>query len=810
MKKKESKPEHQPMTNAMRVRLNRVVAGAMALLLVYLGINLVNIAVLDQEFYRDHATRQQLSSKELYANRGTIYDTNGEILAQSATVWNVVVAPSIITQDRVYVEPLAIAEGDRERVVQDLARILTMDPEQVRTRMAVDQRFVRIKRNLKETELAQIKGYIEAGNEGVLLAKEAVAKGLSDILTLDFDKTVERMYKNTQYEVVKRKVEKPEADLIRQMIVQNEFTFITLLEDTKRYYPNNELLANVLGFTGSENQGVYGLEYQYDSILKGTNGKLLTATDGKGQPIPTNFEQKHDAIQGDSIVITIDQNIQRYTENALNELVKLHKPQGGATAIVMEVDTGGILAMASSKNYDPNRPSEIFSPLLQRELEKGGQNEAADAKQLEAKLREQQWGNDNLNKLYEPGSVYKIVTAAGALETGAAHPEDTFRCTGTYTVAGETMRCNLRTGHGTLTFKDAIVKSCNPSFIQMGLKMGADNFSHYFEQFGLQEATGIDLPGEAKKSIYVPLKKMGPVELASSSFGQTLAITPLQMITAISTVVNGGNLVQPHLLKQVLDQNNSISKTNQPDVRRQVISKENSLILRDAMEEMLESSVAYVPGYRIGGKSGTAQKGNKSDNGYYASFASFAPVDDPKIAVLVVADQPAGSSFYGSMVCGPAVGSITSETLAYLGVEPQFSEEELQNKNVSVPSVIGEDLKTATQKLKEKNLTVKIYGKGDKVVEQMPRGASIARGSKVILYTEPDMEPSMESVPNVMGLSPSEANKVLTDAGFTVSLQGQSVPGAETQVVHQNRSPGEKLPRGTPISIQYGAVVRDN
>lgn len=806
-----SKQENQPMTNKMKSRLNRIVAGVMLAIIGYIGVHLVGASIINSEFYRSHAAKQQLSTKDLYANRGAIYDTNGEILAKSATVWSVVIAPALIKQDQVFVEIAAIPEGKEQELANQLASLLEFNqPDDILESFRSEKRFATIKKDLSEAQTAKVKGFIEAGNSAVMLTKEATAKALSDILASDYQKVLERTYKNNQYEIVKRKVEKPEADQIRTLITESSFTFITLLEDTKRYYPNNELLSNVIGFTGSENQGVYGLEYQYEEILGGTNGKLLTATDGLGNPIPTSFEKKYDAIEGNSIVTTIDQNIQRYTENALSELIKLHKPEGGASAIVMDVSTGGVLAMASSKNYDPNHPSEIFSEALQQEFKQSDTSTEEKKSQVQATLRAKQWGNDTLNKLYEPGSVYKIVTAAAALESGNASPESTYNCTGVYVVEGERMRCNHREGHGTLDFKNAIVKSCNPAFIQIGLSMGTEVFNQFFNQFGMNEATGIDLPGEAKSSIYVPVNKMGTVELASSSFGQTMAVTPLQMITAVSTAVNGGYLVQPHVLKEVQDPNGNVIKTNQPGYRRQVISQETTDILKDALEAMVEQSPAYVKGYRIGGKSGTSQKGNNSNNGRYASFTAFAPADDPQIAVLVVADQPTGKTYYGSMVCGAAVASIMSETLAYMGITPQYTEQDLKEMNVAVPSVIGKNKQDAVAVLKDLGLNAQVYGEGDKVVGQMPNGASIASGSKVILYTEPDYEEQTVIVPDVMGISPTEANKRLTDAGLTVSPDGNVAQGGEVTVIYQSHEAGTEVSRGAPIAIKYGVTVRDD
>lgn len=804
------KQANQPMTNIMKYRLNRVVALCLAVLLLYVGVRLFDASVVQADFYQEFAAKQQMSTQVINANRGSIYSTNMSILAQSATVWTVVLAPSIVKNDKVYVEIDSIPEGQKDTLAASLAGILESDQAKIRKRLDKDQRFVLIKSSLTDAQVKKIQDFSKQ-NSCVMLAKEAVAKGLSDILELDYDKVLEQAYRDNQYEVIKKKVEKTVADEVRKMISENGFTFISLIEDTKRYYPNNELASNVLGFTGTDNQGLYGIELEYDSILQGTNGKIVSATDGLGNTIPTSFEQKYDAVDGNSVVLTIDENIQRFAEKQVDEIVKLHDPSGGALAIVMDVDTGAILAMANSNNYDPNNPSTIFSDQLKETLAQAeSENKSEDEiSKVKSQLRSEQWSNKAIGWLYEPGSTFKVVTASAALETGAATLDSTYNCTGVLNVAGTNIHCNKRTGHGHLDFKGAIVNSCNPAFMTMGAKMGAHNFYDFFQKFGLTEGTGIDLPGEAQKSIYYTEDKLGPVELASASFGQTSAITPIQLITAVSSAVNGGYLMQPYLLKEVLDQDGNVLETTSPTVKRQVISEETSAKMRDCLEAMVENNkVAYVKGYRIGGKSGTSQKANQSKE-HVSSFVGFAPADDPKIAVLVVADNPTVGSYYGSAVCGPAMSSIIKDTLSYMGISPQYSDEDLENMEESVPNLIGQTVTDAKNTLAKKSLNIKKIGDGDKVVDQMPRSGSIADGGTVIVYTETDSVAQKATVPNVIGLTPSEANQKLINAGLNVSLEGGSTTGSNVKVISQSVEEGKEVPVGTIVSIQYAVEVVD-
>lgn len=815
---KNQKTAGQPMSNKMKYRLNRVVALVLAVLLLYVGANLFNASVVKAGFYQEYAAKQQLSSQTINANRGTIYSTNMSVLAQSATVWTVVLAPSVITNDKVYIELASIPEGQKDTLAKNLSNILGFSDtaySRLRKNMDSDQRFITVKTNMTQSEIDAVQGFIDAGNNCVMFAKEAVAKGLSDILGLEYETVLEQAYQDNQYEVIKKKVEKEQADEVRTMISESSFTFISLIEDTKRYYPNNELACHVLGFTGTDNQGLYGVEYQYDDILQGTNGKIVSARDGLGNAIPTDYEQKYEAIDGNSIVLTIDENIQRFAENAVSDLMAANEPTGGALAIVMNVNTGEILAMANSDNYDPNSPYDIFSEQLKEQYsqaESSGLSEE-ELSELKSKLRSQQWSNKSIGFTYEPGSTFKVITASAALESGSSSLSDTFYCSGAYTIPGSggvVMHCHKRTGHGSLDFKGAIVNSCNPAFIQIGMGMGKETFFDYFEAFGLTTGTGIDLPGEEKNSLYYNVDDLGPVELASESYGQSMAITPIQLVTAISAAVNGGYLVQPHVLKEVLDQDGNVVETTSTEVKRQVISEETSAAILDCMEAMIQNTkTAYVKGYRIAGKSGTSQVKNQTGQ-YVSSFIGVAPADDPEIAAFVLVDHPTANGYYASTVCGPFLATLVSETLSYLGYAPEYTEEDLESMEQSITSLIGSGLDEAKSKLNSLGLKTKVIGDGATVVDQMPKGGNIAEGGTVILYTESGVEPQTVSVPNVVGKTPTEANQILTNAGLNVSLDGNSSSsGGNAKVVSQSVAEGTVVDVGTVVTIKYATEVAD-
>ena len=734
----------EAMNRRMKRRLNVIVPIALALVLIWVLYNLGK--TVSDPFYREYANAQQLSEDTIPADRGTIYDTNGEVLAESYTVWTVQLSP------------------------------VTIDQED----------------------------------------KEMVAQFLAETLELDYETVLKQCQQTNRYAVVKKQVEKPEADKIREFAQENGITAIALIEDTKRYYPNNDLASHVIGYVGSDNQGLGGIELEYDDILTGTPGKIVSAADANGNAIATTYESEYAPVDGQSLVLTIDSQIQYYVEKALDQAVADRNPSGGACAIVMNVNNGEILAMASYPDYNPNDPFTLYTSTQQAKLNQPV-SEGSTTTYTNSDLLYQQWNNKCTSWTYQPGSVFKIFTGSSALEEGVIDMNTTFSCTGSMQVADRTFRCHNAAGHGVQTLLDAYVNSCNPAFIQIGQALGVHKFSEYYELYGFTEKTGIDLPGEegGSSNLYIPEADMGPVELASSSFGQTTMVTPIQMATAISAAVNGGYLYQPHVVKEVLDQNGNVVQSYDATLKRQVISEEVSAELRECLEAMVSAnggSTAYIEGYRIGGKSGTSQKNNQ-DGHYVGSFAAFAPADDPEIVAMVVVDDPdlTLGSYYGSAMAGPALQSIMGDTLSYLGYSKEFTAEQIAAMEKTAPSLTGKDIETATSDAAASGFEVRVIGSGDTVRDQMPRnGTAMAEGSTILLYTD-DTVATTCTVPNVVGMRPSDANYTLTAAGLNVSYNEGvgGTPQSTAVVTSQNYPEGTQLPAGSVVNINFSTITRD-
>ena len=639
----------------------------------WVGYKLLSYSILDGDKWRMMATDQQLSSVVIKANRGSIYDANGTTLAQSSTVWDVTISPHNI----------------------DLSNT-----------------------KAKEQYDIKAKALIEKGEtpEPYVDRAELISQKLSELLGVDYSKIKTACADTTkQYYMVKRKVEKPEANEITAFMNENGLNSddIYLWPTSKRYYPNDSLASNIIGFTNFDGDGVYGLEAYYDDYLSGTDGKAVYAVAADGRKLQNSSDAYYSAVDGYSLVLTLDEVLQHYLEKNLELCVSQHQVINRACGIIMNCNTGAVLAMATAPSFDLNNPSELKSSFdlqtLAEMKESGATEEDLDAK--EASLREQQWKNKAITELYYPGSVFKTVTCASALEEEVVSLNSTFHCAAYEMVAGTKIKCWSSYGHGTLTLQQAVTKSCNPSFIQIGQLLGKDKFCDYFEAFGFTEPTGIDLPGESG-SLYVSRENMGLVELASSSFGQTNKVTPLQMTTALCAIVNGGYLVTPYVVDKMLDSDGNVVKTTETRIKRQVISEETSVQMRQILETVVNEnggSNAYINGYRIGGKSGTTEKIDeynklKAETGvdhmtYVPSFAAFAPADDPQIVMLVMADTPTGTQYYGSAVAAPVVSAVFKEGLPHLGIYPTYTAEELAKMDAAVPYVMGMEAQRAEAKL---------------------------------------------------------------------------------------------------------------
>ena len=690
------------------------------------------LQIIKGPWLKEQAEEQQMRDSVVSPRRGTIYDRNHKVLAQSASAEMVCIVP------------------------------------------------VEIK---------------EAGNA------EEVAGKLSEILDVDYDTVYAKTQKNSYYEIVKKKVEKDVADQIRGL----NLVGIRLDEDTKRYYPGGSFASHVIGFTGADNQGLSGVELACDAELKGISGRIKSAKNANGTDMPYESEQYLDATDGCDVILSIDEVIQHFVENHLETARINNEIAGGAAAIVMNPKTGEILAMSTKPDFDLNSPFKLTDESVLKELEEYKDDEY-DEKYSEELNK--MWRNKAVVDTYEPGSTFKAVTASAALEEGTSKLTDTFYCSGVKHVSDWDIKCHKTSGHGSEDFVHAVYNSCNPAFIEIGMGLGVKNFTKYFEAFGLTEKTGFDLPGEAVGSSY-NAQNMKPIDLATSSFGQGFTITPLQMINAMSAVANGGYLMRPYVIKQVVDSNGNVVKNVEPTVIRQVISEETSKTMRGILEGVVSQGGgknAYVSGYRIAGKTGTSEKLPRGSNQYIASLVGFAPADDPKIAVLVLLDNPTGAEYYGGMIAAPVVGSIIEDTLRYLGVEPQYSEDEKQSSDINMPELRGKSLEEAQKIITDSGLKYHVVGEGGSIVDQTPKpGISLKNGSVVVLYTTEGVPMQTVTVPDLTGLSAADCNVVLNGSGlnFKIAGPGKSDVANNAHAVKQEPAAGTEVEEGSIVYVEF-------
>lgn len=736
-------------TKLMWTRMITVVLLITLTMFCVTGVRLADIMIVNGEFYKEKASEQQLYDTETTALRGDIYDCKMNLLATSATVWNVYVTPN------------------------DFKKAYT------------------------DTTKAE-------------KAKQDIANGLSSIIDVESSKLLEQLNQKSSYVIVKRNIEKTLADKVRKFIKDGKYgEVIGLDESSKRYYPNDSLASTVLGFVGSDNQGLYGVEYTYDTQLTGTPGRVVASKNAQGSDMKFSYEYVEEAKKGDTLVLTIDSYIQEVAEKYLDEAVKENKVANRGTCIVMNVNTGAVLAMAVSGDFNPNDPFTLSKEYTSQLKGLSGKKKTEKTKELQNKM----WRNKAVSDTYEPGSVFKIITCAAALEEGVTTPSTSYHCSGNITVAGRTYNCHLTTGHGTQTLSQAMQNSCNPVFISLGQMLGVKTFLKYFRAFGLAEKTGIDLPGESISTFHTE-KTMGPVELASEAFGQTFNITPIQLITAASAAVNGGYLVQPHVVGEVRDVDQKTVTAAKNLKKRQVISKETSKTIANMLYEVVAiggGKNAYVAGYKIGGKTGTSQKvaenlTQNKENLYIGSFLGVAPADNPEIAILFMLDEPMGDNYYGGTISAPPGGKILSEILPYLGYEPHYTEKELETMAKNVENVTGAKVSSARATLQNAGFKVKIVGDGETVNAQMPEaGAKIFDGGVVVLYTGKSNSKTAE-MPDLTGKSVSQVNEAATNAGFNVSFEGSSLDAGGIVSYRQSIEKGTKTKLGTTVTVYF----RDN
>lgn len=651
--------------------------------------------------------------------------------------------------------------------------------------------------------------------------RNLIADDLSQMLSVDRDTLYNKTLKtDSQYEVVVKKIEHPLAETLSDWIQNHNLTSVfRIIEDYKRYYPQGSLASEVLGFTGTDSQGLYGLEAKYDKDLAGKAGRIVTAKNGWGDEMPTEmkFEKTVDAQDGYSLVLSIDSTVQYYAEKYLDVAVKETGSTNRGCAIVMNVNTGAIVAMATKGDFDPNDPMTITDQTQQTKIAQlSGDDKSAALKNAQLA----QWINKPISDYYEPGSVFKTFTISAALEEGVVSESSQFFCKGYETVAGQRVYCANRNGHGSQNLEEAFSNSCNPAFIEIGQKLGRSLFYKYFTGFGFTEKTGVDMLGESQvtQSLYHTEDQLNIMELSVSAFGQTFKVTPIQMLTAMAAVANGGRLMQPYVVQQVLDSNGNVVKNTEPVVKRQVISASTAQRVTSMMAQSVNgggAKNAYVAGYRMAGKTGTSDKTDENNkyntHNVVASFSGFAPADNPQYAILVLLDEPQCTVRYGGTISAPVAQKIMADSLPYLGVEPKYTEEEIAEMERTTPEVEGKEVTTAQTILQNSNLQCKIEGSGATVVKQVPaKGQSIPKNGMVVLYTQEGDGEKTTTVPDFSGMTLSQANVAAANANLNIQMNGLKLDGGEAKANSQSTAKGEKVPYGTIIKVDFIYEVKED
>ena len=786
--------EQKQANREQNQRANRTILRRTLVLMVLCGIvafvpligTLYHLMITEHDYYNEKAIKNQTRSTNLTATRGVIYDANMNVLASSSTV------------ETVFIDPNEIAE------------------------------------QMKQPE-----------NSNLL---DQIARGLGEILDVEpsfvYEQAADKQYRS---KVIKRKISEELADEVRAFISENSITGVYLETDLKRYYPNSSLAAQALGFVSSDNNGSEGLEAYYNEELSGTAGKVVTSKGNYGSEMLYTYEKYYDASDGSSLITTIDSTVQAYVEKNLQNAIDKYDIKNGAFCIVMDVNTGEIKAMATLGSYDPNNYLEIYDDttalLLENERaaalalpEASAAYEAAieTYKQDVAAARMAQWRNRCVSDGYEPGSTFKLITLASALDSGAVTLNDSFYCGGQEKFTGreQILNCWKSAGHGAQSTAQALGNSCNIAFGHIGLRMGGDTFYDYLKSFGVMEKTGVDLPGEASGLFYERKYLNDPANygtsyLITSSFGQSFRITPMQLVRAVAAIVNGGYVLEPYIVSEVVDADGNTVEKNEKTVLRQVISQQTSETMRTLMEQVVTegtASAARTPGYRVGGKTGTSEKLDEYDeNGQQVkdkivSFVGVAPIDDPKYVVLVALDTPAysensekytvhGMYISGGLMAAPTVRDIFLDILPYLGVEPDYGSEDIRGVNFTVPDVIGMDETEAGELLAEKTITYRVVGSGSVVTDQLPvAGSQVPGNSQIILYMGAEKQATRVEVPDFIGCSVADVNYLASNAGLYVQAKGTDRTDVYVLAAYQDIDPGTEVDRGTTITVEFSST----
>lgn len=638
--------------------------------------------------------------------------------------------------------------------------------------------------------------------------RELIVKNLSTILNVDEEELRKKSQRTTSgYEKIAGEVETDVKDKLKTFISENKLTAVIGIDpDTKRYYPYSSFASSIIGFTDADDNGRLGLELRYNLELTGVAGRMITAKNARQGSMSTDYQTTYDAKAGYSLVLTIDEVIQYYLEQSLDQAL-IDTGAKYAYGVIMDVKTGAILGMTSKPDFDLNYPNKITNQRLTERI--AALSNPEEQKTETTNSLYAQWRNRTISDTYEPGSVFKPIVMSAALEEGVVDMNTTYTCVGGIQVADHYQKCWKAGGHGTENLTQGLMNSCNPFLITIGQKMGKENFFKYFEAFGFTEKTGIDLPAEAAPKAgvtYHSLDKMGISELSSSSFGQTFQVSPIQMITAISAIANGGKLMQPYVVSSMLDGDGNVVQKTTPTVKRQVISQKTASEVCGMMEQVVSAGTgknAYIAGYHVAGKTGTSEKMGKP-GAYIASFAGFAPANDPQIAILIAIDEP-DAEHGGSVVAAPIVGDVLEKVIIHLNIEPQYDDNEMANITAVAPDITGLSLRDAKEKASK--YTVKFIGDGTKVVSQIPSaGQQMKIGGVIVAYTDSTTEKLTATVPDLSKMSVSEANKAAVNAGFNIKIAGNAT-ASDFISYKQSVAAGTKAEQGSVITVYFRSTV---
>ncbi len=776
MRKKAKSYERVRADSGQHHRILAVMAVLGLIAFVPMALRLYDLMILQYEYYSGLALRNQTRTTYVTADRGTIYDTNMNILACSQSVENVYLDPHELKQSK----------ADVEKISQTLGEILDLEPEWIQ-------------------------------------------KQAGDI--------------TKRYKQIAASVDLDTAARIRAFITENQISGIHLEPSAKRCYPYGNLAAQVIGFTNASNTGSEGIEASYNSFLEGTAGKVITTKGNNEMDMPFSYEKYVQSIPGADVVLTLDATVQACLEKRMQEAIDKFAVQNGAFGLVMNAKTGEILAMATLGSYDPNAYLEIYDSSTAEKVEQlrlnsllhpEGSESYTQAQKLYKEAlqaaRLKQWRNRVLSDGYEPGSTFKVLTMAAALDSGAIDLNTNFYCKGSEHIPGraQLLHCWRSAGHGAEKTPQALQNSCNIAFAHIALKLGGERFYEYIEKFGILEKTGVDLAGESKgiffdKQLVVNTDKWGTASLTSGSFGQTFKLTPLQLVRAIASVVNGGYLLEPYIVSEIIDSEGKTVLKQEPTVVRQVISAETSKTMRQLLESVVtegKAKNAAVAGFSIGGKTGTSEKIDVFDeNGQrvldkIVSFVGIAPMDDPEYIVLVALDTPSRSTgiyISGGVMAAPTVGSVMSDILPYLGVAQSFSEEDAAGKTVVMPELTGLTAAQAQDKIKRLGIGMKIVGTGDTVTGQIPAaGQTVPGNSEVLVYFGESAEPQSVKVPDFKGMNRQQAADAAGKLGLYILVSGNPSVEPKVTVTGQSIAAGTEVKQGTTIRLEFADTdIRD-